>query len=230
MPIKFAAFASLLALATPAVADGPVVVELYTSQGCSSCPPADEMLHQLARRDDVIPLALHVDYWDYIGWADSFAKPAHTRRQQAYAHQAGANSIYTPQMIVGGEDHVIGAKPMEVAEALQAHRANPTGVTVSLRRSGNRVEITGETLRSLPDGAVIQLIRYSPRETVDIRRGENAGRELSYSNVVTSWDVVGEWTGRSDLELTVDASGSAPIVVIVQEPGPGSVMASAVLR
>ena len=98
----FAAVATSLALSTPAVADGPVVVELYTSQGCSSCPPADAMLHDLAARPDVIALALHVDYWDYIGWVDEFADPAYTRRQKQYAQVAGNPSVYTPQMVIGG--------------------------------------------------------------------------------------------------------------------------------
>lgn len=225
-----AALATLFAFATPAVADGPVVVELYTSQGCSSCPPADEMLHDLAERRDVIALALHVDYWDYIGWADIFADPAHTRRQQNYARVAGASSIYTPQMVIAGQDHVIGAKPMDVVDLIQAHGARRTGTQVSLIRSGNRLQITGASQGALRDGTVVQLIRYSPQETVDIRRGENAGRSLSYANIVTTWDIVGEWSGQGDLDLSVSISGTAPIVVIVQEPGPGAVLASAILR
>jgi len=225
-----AALATCLAFATPAVADGPVVVELYTSQGCSSCPPADALMHQLAERSDVIPLALHVDYWDYIGWADSFADPAYTARQQGYARIAGARSIYTPQMIIGGEDHVIGTKPMELADSIAFHKSNPTGVDVSISRTGNRLQITGQTLRNLPNGTLVQLVRYTPQETVDIRRGENAGRQLSYANIVTDWQNVGVWRGRDDLDMTVNVSGNSPIVVIVQEPGPGSVMATAVLR
>lgn len=225
-----AAFTTLFAFAMPAVADGPVVVELYTSQGCSSCPPADEMLHQLATRSDVIPLALHVDYWDYIGWADSFASPENTRRQQQYAHVAGARSIYTPQMIVGGADHVIGTKPMDVMNLIHSHSNNPTGARISLQRSGNQLQITGTSQRVLRAGTMVQLIRYSPQETVNIRRGENAGKSLSYVNIVTDLRSVGEWSGNGALNITVNISGTAPVVVIVQEPGPGAVMASAVLR
>ena len=225
-----AAFAALCAFATPAVADGPVVVELYTSQGCSSCPPADEMMHELAKRSDVIPLAMHVDYWDYIGWADSFADPANTRRQQQYARVAGTSSIYTPQMIIGGRDHVIGTKPMDVANLIQRHGGSPTGTQIVLQRSGDRLQITGRTAQALPSGTVVQVVRYSPQETVDIRRGENAGRTLSYANIVTDWNTVGQWSGRGALDMTVSISGTAPIVVIVQQPGPGAVMATAVLR
>lgn len=222
--------ASCLTFATPAVADGPVVVELYTSQGCSSCPPADAILHDLAARSDVIALAMHVDYWDYIGWADSFADPANTRRQQNYARVAGASSIYTPQMVIAGQDHVIGTKPMDVATLIQRHNAAGTGTQIALQRSGNRLHITGQTARALRGGTVVQVIRYSPLETVDVRRGENAGRTLSYSNIVTEWSVAGEWSGSGALNMTVNISGNAPVVVIVQEPGPGAVMASAVLR
>ena len=224
------AFATCLTLVSPAAADGPTVIELYTSQGCSSCPPADEILHDLAGQSDVIALALHVDYWDYIGWADIFADPAHTRRQQNYARVAGASSIYTPQMVIGGVDHVIGAKPMDVASLIRTHSASATGARISLQRSGNQLQISGQTARALRNGTVVQLIRYSPEETVDVRRGENAGRSLVYSNIVTQWSAVGEWSGSSDLSMNVTISGNAPVVVIVQEPGPGAVMASAILR
>lgn len=226
----FAALAALFTFAMPAVADGPVVVELYTSQGCSSCPPADEILHQLAQRSDVIPLAMHVDYWDYIGWADSFADPANTRRQNQYAAVAGASTIYTPQMIIAGQDHVIGTRPMDVADLIQRHNSAATGTQVFLQRTGNQLQITGQTARALPNGTVVQLVRFSPEETVDIRRGENAGRTLRYSNIVTEWTTVDEWSGRGALDLSVNVSGNQPIVVIVQQPGPGAVMATAVWR
>lgn len=227
---SFALFAVFASLAAPVAAEGPVVLELFTSQGCSSCPPADEILHQLTERSDVIPLALHVDYWDYIGWADEFARPEHTLRQQAYVQVAGKSTIYTPQMIIGGEDHVIGAKAMEIASAIESQRNTATGVRVELDRSGDQLSITGETLRALPNGTIVQIVRYAPNETVDIRRGENAGRELSYANIVQSWDVVGEWVGADNLAIDVPVAGENPIVVIVQEAGPGAILASAVLR
>ena len=230
MRLSLATFATLCAFATPAVADGPVIVELFTSQGCSSCPPADEMLHELTGRSDVIPLALHVDYWDYIGWADGFADPAFTRRQQQYARVAGNASIYTPQMVIGGQDHVVGTKPMDVADLIQAHRGVVTGVQIVLQRSGNRLQITGTASQAFARDAIVQVVRFSAEETVDIHRGENAGRSISYANIVTDWRAVGDWNGRRDLNLTVNVSGGGPVVVIVQEPGPGAVLASGILR
>ncbi len=226
---SLALLATLASFATPAVADGPVVLELFTSQGCSSCPPADEMLHELASRTDVIPLALHVDYWDYIGWADLFADPEHTTRQQAYVRFAGGSTIYTPQMIIGGVDHVIGAKSMQVADAI-TRRNVPNGVQVELQRTDDQLVISGVSTQSLPEGTIVQLVRFNPNETVEVQRGENAGRTWTYSNIVQSWDVVGEWSGSEDLTLDVAVEGPEPMVVIVQEPGPGAILASAVLR
>ena len=226
----FAALAlfGLFQTSQAAAQTGPVVIELYTSQGCSSCPPADAMLHDLAKRDDVIALALHVDYWDYIGWADVFAKPEFTARQHAYARAASSATVYTPQMIIGGLDHVIGSRPMQVMDTVQAHSRKGNPVAVSLTRSGNRVQINAQ-----PGGRgdyVVQLVRYTPQETVSIRRGENAGRNLSYSNIVTSWDVISEWDGRSVLNLAAPAPGSDPIVVIIQHAGNGPVVGAARLR
>lgn len=221
---------SLCAFSQPALADGPAVVELYTSQGCSSCPPADAMLHDLAGREDVIALALHVDYWDYIGWADSFADPAFTRRQNQYAREAGIASVYTPQIVIGGQDHVVGTKPMEVAELIQRHNDADTGARITLSRTGDRLRITGTAPDGVAQGALVQLVHFSPEQTVDIHRGENAGRTITYVNIVTQWRVVGEWTGSEPLEMTVELTRSEPLAVIVQRPGPGAVLASAQLR
>lgn len=226
----FAALAvfGLLQTSQAVAQTGPVVIELYTSQGCSSCPPADAMLHDLAKRDDVIALALHVDYWDYIGWADVFANPEFTARQHAYARAANSATVYTPQMVIGGVDHVIGSRPMQVMDAVQAQRRRGNPVTVSIARSGDRIQINAE-----PGGRgdfVVQLVRYTPQETVSIRRGENAGRNLSYANIVKSWDVISEWDGRSALNIAAPAAGSDPVVVIIQHAGNGPVVGAAQLR
>ena len=218
-----------LGLAQGAVAgEGPVVVELFTSQGCSSCPPADALLATLARRDDVLPLALHVDYWDYIGWADSFANPAHTVRQKAYAHVARARTIYTPQMVVGGVDHLIGTRAMELGELIEAHGARPSPVVLHVARGSARLTIRAEARGPLPGVVVVQLVRFRPEATVEIARGENAGRTITYTNIVTDWREIGRWSGAAPLELAADAPGPDRAAVIVQEEGPGAILAAAV--
>ncbi|MCO6382266.1 MAG: DUF1223 domain-containing protein [Vannielia sp.] len=223
----FGAMAVCAATVAPAAAEGPVVVELYTSQGCSSCPPADEILAKLAKKPGVIALALHVDYWDYIGWKDAFAKPEHTKRQKAYAREAGARTIYTPQMVIGGVDHVVGARPMDVLDLLGTHKARPAVMTLTAHRDGSMVEIEGTPPQPAQGALLVQLVRYLPEESVAIKRGENAGLTMSYANIVRDWQVLAEWDGSAALDMRVEAPGEAPAVVIVQKAGPGAIVAAA---
>ncbi|OYU17599.1 MAG: DUF1223 domain-containing protein [Rhodobacteraceae bacterium PARR1] len=204
-----------------------VLVELYTSQGCSSCPPADEFLSELAQAEGVIALALHVDYWDYIGWEDAFADPAFTERQKMYARAAGNRMIYTPQMIVGGVDRVEGNTPDAVVRFIGKHMAHSGGVELTVTRNGAQVEIRAKSARPLAKGAIVELVRYLPEAKIEIERGENAGRSITYHNIVTSWEQVGDWQGTAPLDMTADAPGDQPVVVIVQEPGPARVLAAA---
>lgn len=222
----------LLALSGPARAEAklPVVVELYTSQGCSSCPDADAMLADLAAMDGVIALALHVDYWDYIGWPDSFASPLHSARQEAYARTAGERMVYTPQIIVGGQDRVVGGDAMAVLEKLHAHADATTPVDLSVAREGERLRVTAPPL-TLSRPLEIQLVRFLPREEVAITSGENAGMTMTYHNIVTSWEVVGAWTGTGalDLDLPLDGEGDGRVAILLQEPGPGAIRAAALV-
>lgn len=220
--------AGLLHASQVVAQDNAVVVELYTSQGCSSCPPADDILRELAKRDDVIALALHVDYWDYLGWVDVFGKPEHTARQQAYAHAAQAAMIYTPQMIVGGIDHMVGSRPMQVMESLQAHARQPSPFDVRLVRAGDMVTITANP--GVPGDYVVQLVRYVPLQTVDIRRGENVGSTVDYANIVTSWAVLGQWDGLMPLDISAQAEGPEAVVAIIQQAGHGAIVGAARLR
>ena len=209
--------------------DAPVVVELFTSQGCSSCPAADELLARLGARDDVIALGLHVDYWDYIGWKDRFADPAFTRRQKGYARASGRRSIYTPQMIVQGRDDVVGNRPMDVTELIQAHAARPAAATLDISRRGDRLAISADAHRAL--GPVdLHLVRYIPERTVDIPLGENAGKQLTYTHIVTDWRDVGDWSGSGSLETSVPLDGDGPVVVLVQGKDHGPIFAAARLR
>ncbi|UWQ85081.1 DUF1223 domain-containing protein [Leisingera caerulea] len=226
-----ASIMTVLALALPVYGQSaaePVVVELYTSQGCSSCPPADALLHELAARPDVLPLALHVDYWDYIGWKDKFAKPAHTRRQKGYARSGGRRMIYTPQMIIMGQDDVVGADAVEVAEAIEKHQKQPRPVALKLQRQGGNLVIRLQPRAGMPDGRLlVQLVRFTPERTVSITRGELAGKTFTYANVVEDWKVAAEWDGTEPLELTVPLTGSQPAAVLVQEAPYGPVIAAA---
>ena len=204
-----------------------VVVELFTSQGCASCPPADAFLSELTQADGVIALSLHVDYWDYIGWADSFAQARFTERQKSYARAAGSRMVYTPQMIIGGTDRVEGNTPDAVVTAIGRHMAAASPVTLAVTRDGARLSISAEADPPLSGGAVVQIVRYLPEATVTIERGENAGRTVTYHNVVTSWEPVAEWPGIAPLAMTAEAPGADPVVVILQEKGPARILAAA---
>lgn len=220
-------------LSAPVRADDhrPVVVELFTSQGCSSCPQADAFFGSLASRDDVIALGLHVDYWDYIGWKDVFANPAFTRRQKAYARSNGRRSIYTPQMIIQGQEDVVGTHPVDVTDLILTYREAADTVSVELERTGSdevRIEASAETPIDKP--LQVHLVRYRPSARIDVLRGENAGRTLVYSNIVTDWQMIGEWDPRSPLSIRAEAKGDEPVVVLIQRPGPGAIEAAAQLR
>lgn len=222
-------FAGLTGLAQTAAAQSTqgVLVELFTSQGCSSCPPADAFLAQLAQAEGVIPLALHVDYWDYIGWRDTFAQEKFTKRQRKYAKVNADNMVYTPQMIIAGQTRVKGYDSAAVLAGITVARSP---ITLTLTRQGENVLISASSDQPLPGDIVVDLVRYFPKMTVQIERGENRGQAISYHNIVTSWQNVGEWTGKSPLALTTRATGDDPIVVILQQEGPGAVLASAVLK
>ncbi len=211
--------------------DNPVVVELFTSQGCSSCPGADNLLHELAARDDVLALALHVDYWDYIGWKDTFASPQYTARQKAYAKSAGARMIYTPQMIINGKDRVVGTHAVDVVDVIDRHKAMDPYVSLEVSRDGSRLNIRARAIGApLEDRLTVQLIRYRPQARVDIERGENAGRSINYVNIVTDLETLKQWDTHEPLVIDTDVSGNQPVVILLQHEGYGPVAAVARLR
>ena len=220
-----------LALAMLAGADAgradPVVVELFPSRGCSSCPPADELLRKLAKRDDVIPLALHVDYWDYIGWKDTFGQRKFTARQKGYARAAGKRMVYTPQMVIEGKDHVVGAKPGKVMQLIRRHRAVDSGIDLAVKRAGDRVRITAKAEKPQDVPLWVQIVRVKPEATVEIRRGENAGKKITYSNIVTDWRRLDPWDTRKPLAVEARAEGDEDVVVIIQRPEFGPILAAA---
>ena len=222
-------FFMLSSLGLPVVAQSPVVVELFTSQGCPSCPPADKLLHELAQRDDVIPLALHVDYWDYIGWKDEFSHPDYAKRQRGYAVQAKRRSVYTPQMIVNGVTDIVGARRMELSKAIAHHADLPSRVELSVNRSGSEILINAQPT-NVDGPLIVRMLRYTPQRSAHITRGENAGHTMLYANVTENWTVLAEWDGTTALALTSVVEGDKPVVVLVQQGQHGPILAAVRLR
>ncbi len=207
----------------------PVVLELYTSQGCSSCPPADALLTSLSSRDDVIALALHVDYWDYLGWKDNFGHRSYSDRQRAYARAAHTRTIFTPEMVVQGEERIKGHDADRIQKEIAAYADRPPAATLAVARDGDALAIhvapTGDAAASGP--SEVYLVRYIPSEGVSIEAGENAGRDLTYTNIVTSWDTVAHWDGAAPLDLRYEGLGDDHAAVIVQRSHMGPVLTAA---
>ncbi|MGA1274472.1 MAG: DUF1223 domain-containing protein [Gemmobacter sp.] len=235
MPRRYP-LALILALCGAAAAPGavraqsPVVVELFTAQGCAACPPADAFLAELATRADVIALALHVDYWDYIGWRDTFAQGAFTERQKAYARAAGARTIYTPQMVVQGREARPGTRTEAGTARILETAAAPQTISSEASSSADGARLVLRPLAGPVGGARVHLVRYEPRVDVAIGAGENAGRRLEGHNIVLSWETLAEWDGSAPLELEVALPGSLPAVAIVQRADQGAILGALRLR
>ncbi|MDD7909445.1 MULTISPECIES: DUF1223 domain-containing protein [Pseudovibrio] len=196
------------------------IVELFTSQGCSSCPPADDILSELADKDGILALAFHVDYWDYLGWADTFGSADNTKRQKMYAEANGERSIYTPQMVVNGHRSFVGSDRASIKKALERHVSLPLSVETSVHDNMFEVSVDG----AVPGPklmASVYLVKVSDRATVSIRRGENAGSKREYRNVVRGIMPIGVWDGGPEtykLPLSeVGGNGVERIVVLVQK-------------
>lgn len=192
--------AALTGTAGLAVADdtaAPVVVELFTSEGCSSCPPADAFLFDLRQRPGVIALAYHVDYWDYLGWKDRFARHDFTTRQRAYARALGSPMVYTPQLVVNGADHVVGSNRDAADNAIAAARARGTLVDIGLAWAADKSLMISIPEAPLAGKATIWFVRYAEGGESDVTRGENAGRQLRHANIVEELVAVGMWDGRA---------------------------------
>ncbi len=215
----------LLARQRPAAAAGtPVVVELFTSQGCSSCPPADALLGELAARSDVIALAYHVDYWDYIGWRDPFGSPANTERQRAYSAWMGSHMVYTPQMVIAGRYDVVGSRRGQVEDTLVQARGEPLPLAVTMV-GYDKVVIEGPT--DAPAATVLAVI-FQGRADTPVVRGENTGRTLSEFNIVREMVPVGRYAGGKQ-ELALDSgwlreAGYDGCAILVQDADTGRIL------
>ena len=201
----------------PVVSSGPVVVELYQSQGCSSCPPANAALNGIADRSDVIALSFAVTYWDRLGWKDIFGDPAYTKRQYAYASALGDDGVYTPQVVLNGRRAIVGNRPGELERAVAATRKLSGGPSID-DKPGSVSIGAGKG-----NGDVL-LVRYDPRnQQVAVRTGENGGRKLPHRNIVRQMVRLGQWDGSRvifNLPANPDAAWRSVILVQTKQTGP----------
>lgn len=217
----------LLAALPVRAAESPVVLELFTSQGCSSCPPADRLLGRLAEREDVLALSFHVTYWNYIGWTDSFASEATTARQYAYAKSFGRPGVYTPQMVIAGASHEVGSDATAIERGIATARKRASQVAVAF--DGPQVSV------DIGQGSgTLWLACYDARHEVAVARGENGGRKLAYFNVVRHLEKLGDWQGAAlSLPVALDAqraAGRDGCAAILQRGAAGAVLGAAKVR
>ena len=225
--LRNAAFVLGLVVPMGVRAEPLVVLELFTSQGCSSCPPADAMLHKWVQDPRLLPLALHVDYWDYIGWKDSFGQRAFSDRQRSYVLLHSQKTLYTPQMVINGIGQTQGANGPRILQLIEEARTAQSELRLTLAKKDQKLEISAIRKTAKSPDLMVQIIRYRPLEIVTIEYGENGNKTISYANVVTSWQVVGHWTGAADLHMSVGLEGSDQTAVVLQEPGPARIWAAA---
>jgi len=200
---------------TPAAADPrPVVVELFTSQGCSSCPPADALLGELARRSDVLPLGFHISYWDSLGWKDPLSRPSSTERQKAYARRFTDGRVYTPQIVVEGVSEMVGSDRKAVLDAV--HEARPAAIaSVSFAEDRRSVAIGGGAGK----GEIV-LVRFVQRRTTHVGAGENTGRIANDFNGVETLTTLGAWDGSAQrLEIEPPAAGEGLAILVQASDG-----------
>lgn len=211
------------------------VLELFTSQGCSSCPAADALLTELNERPEVIALAYHVDYWDYIGWPDTFGSAAHSDYQRAYAESWGSSRIFTPQLIVNGSKGVVGSRRGEVDAAIGAAGLQ---LPVRLRNSGDMLEVSIDGQPGHDEEAMVWLVTFIDEAEVTIERGENEGKSLAYTQIVTGRQVLGMWEPDSGAHLklplseVLGSSANGAAILVQQEEGglPGRILGAASFR
>ena len=208
----------LIAGLSPVVANAaerPVVVELFTSQGCSSCPPANAYLNEMSQgRRDVLALAFHVTYWDRLGWKDPFSLAAATDRQAVYGRRFGDGS-YTPEMVVDGASSAVGSDRGQVGSAIEnAKRNGQTAAAVNVTKNGDQVSI--EVGAGSGQGRIL-LIGFDREHTTAIGRGENSGRTLTEANVVRSFRAVGQWSGAA-VQLNERIPQGQDVAVVLEAP------------
>jgi hypothetical protein len=217
--------ASAAAPALAADARHPAVVELFTSQGCSSCPPADANVQAIAERPEILALAFSVTYWDQLGWKDTFGKPAYTARQWDYARALGHTEVFTPQVVVNGRKDGIGNDAGALAALIRAADRGAGGPDIQIAPTVAKIGAGPAPARP----ADIWLARYDPRIVqVPIRRGENGGKTLPHKNVVRQWLRLGAWTGKPEtLRLPASPDPALRTAILLQAPKGGAILAAA---
>ncbi|MEJ1159832.1 DUF1223 domain-containing protein [Prosthecomicrobium sp. N25] len=215
------------------------VVELFTSQGCSSCPPADALMNRLAQDRSLVALTFPVDYWDYLGWKDTLARPEFSQRQRGYAGSRGDRAIYTPQMVVNGREHVVGSDQAAIDRSVSGQRDRFGGLPVetAIEVKGDVVTArVGEARNPADSKATLWLVVFDRNNTVPIGRGENRGRQVTYSNVVRQVQPIGMWKGKPlSVELPKhdlmpnDNTGMAVLLQVDADGKPGAILGAALL-
>jgi hypothetical protein len=222
------ALASIVTLMAHGVRAEPrAVIELFTSQGCSSCPPADKLIGEYAQEKSVIAMTLAVDYWDYLGWKDTLALTGHTRRQRAYAHARGDREVYTPQAVINGAVHALGSDKVVIEKAIKKSRehAASLGLPITMTVADEKITVNVPAASDGKGQAEIWLCPITRSVAVPIGRGENNGRTITYSNVVRRWIKLGEWTGQAEtfsVPLKDVQNGSIDSAAVVVQSGVAS--------
>jgi hypothetical protein len=208
-----------------------IVVELYTSEGCSSCPAADKILTKLAAREGILALALHVDYWDYLGWKDEFSMAKFTDRQEYYNMALGSRyRLVTPQMIFHGQSYVAGAKMKRIEQRIAALRGQSDKVVLQVEKQNDKFNISINPLDVSVNGADVFIVEYMPTHVTEVEAGENRGKILNHTNIVTSWERVGEWSGQNNWQVEHAVTGGSMAAVIVQAADNGPILAARKLQ
>lgn len=215
---------------------GPVVVELYTSQGCHSCPPADAYLGKLAKREGVIALSFHITYWDYLGWRDPFALPAATKRQRSYSRQFRRGYVYTPQMVIDGRAETVGSRSSSVDREIRRAKARDGKIAVTFEKGADgslKAILPARANGDKPVRATVMMVLFDRAHTTKIKRGENAGKTLTYHNVVRAMRKIGTWDGAAQtIRVPLHSAGSGGrdgCVIIVQDQKTGHILGAGLM-
>ncbi len=235
----FTLFLASLALALPAAAQTAVsekpraVIELFTSQGCSSCPPADKLMTELSRDPTLIVLTLPVDYWDYLGWKDTLAQPSFTYRQKSYSAMRGDRQVYTPQAVINGAAHAVGSERASIDKAILTTRAQAGVLSVDVRIEKGDAGLKAVLSASQGLSGHIWVLPMVKERSVQIGRGENTGRSVTYSNVVRGVSRIASWNGEAqsiDIPASAVSAEAEGVIVLVQtgsEKKPGAIIGAA---